>query len=166
MSFRLLLWCYHVHFPCYSVIMSIKQKQKTKKQKNKKKTNKQKKKKQTKKKKKKDFCRVTKLSKQCSLVGLSKGPDPPDNPTRTERFWTGLKIFGLGFRSKFRVIFGFGSVSGLLYMQILNPILKKKKKKNPTLCWFLSASLSSLPVLSLLLNLWATSTNSLSKLLD
>ena len=48
-------------------------------------------------------------------VGLSKGSSPPENltdPTQTDRFWAGLKIFGLGFGPKSQVIFGFGSVLG------------------------------------------------------
>ena len=48
-------------------------------------------------------------------VGVSNGPGPPENPTgptRPERFWAGLSIFGSGFGSYFWVIFGFGSVSG------------------------------------------------------
>ena len=87
------------------------------------------------------------------IAGLSKGPGPPD-PTRPERFWAGLRVFGSGFESKFWVIFGFGLALGLLYMLLLNPIFFCWRKPY-TICWSLSASLSyspksqSHPVLSL-----------------
>ena len=54
-------------------------------------------------------------------VGLSNGPDPPENPTdptQPDRFWTGLKIFELGFGSYFQVIFKFESILGHLYILV------------------------------------------------
>ena len=43
--------------------------------------------------------------------GLPKNPTPPD-PTRPDRVWAGLRIFGSGFGSSLRVSFRFKSVSG------------------------------------------------------
>ena len=54
-------------------------------------------------------------------IGLSNGPGPPENPvnpTRPDRFWAGLRIFGLGFGSYFQVIFGFESASSHLYILV------------------------------------------------
>ena len=63
-------------------------------------------------------------------VGLSKDPDHPKtrpDPTRTDRYWAGLRTFRSGFGSKFRVIFGFGSGVGSYKYTSLNPIFSFEK---------------------------------------
>ena len=60
-------------------------------------------------------------------LGVSNGPNPPGNPiepTQPERFWAGLRIFGLGFGSYFRVESGVGSYKN----SSLNPIFFFWKK--------------------------------------
>ena len=65
-------------------------------------------------------------------IGLSNGPGPPENPahpTRPDRFWAGLRIFGLDFGSYFQVIFGFESASSDLYILVWTRFFLLKKKK-------------------------------------
>ena len=53
-----------------------------------------------------------------SSCGTEQGPGPPENPNWPGRVWVDLRIIGSDFGSYFRVIFGFGSVSGRASGQI------------------------------------------------
>ena len=64
------------------------------------------------KKKKKKKKRKERKDNTIYVGRTEQGPGPPENPTRTERFWMGLRIFGSGFGSHFRVRVGFGSGVG------------------------------------------------------
>ena len=65
-------------------------------------------------------------------LGLSKGPDPPENPTRPDRFWGGSDNIRIGFGPKFRTIFrvrvGVWSISGPINILLLNLIFFFWKK--------------------------------------